>query len=63
MDTYEMSLSLRNRMRYAKRVARKAMRMNLFTALLAPLFWMYAFVDEPRQWAKHCERMQKMLDE
>lgn len=62
MNTYEMSLNLRNRKRCAKRVALNAIKKNVLFALVLPLLYAIAFAVEPVVWRDHCQKMQMMLD-
>ncbi len=62
IDLYDLGLNLTNRVRFANKVAKKAIMQNMWTALLMPFFWVYAVFAEPKYWRRHCERMNVLLE-
>lgn len=53
-------LNFRNRCRFALKGVH---RLTGWATLLAPFVFVYGFMTEPKQWQRHCEYMQRKLDD
>ena len=59
MDRYDRILNFRNRCRFALKGVHE---LSGWATLLAPIVFVYGFINEPKHWQEYCEWMQKKLD-